>query len=237
MDADLGAGEERVVSGVGTVLRMSAHRPDGAVPVERGPVRWFADASFHLALRRTVIPLLRTYPSIDVWHPACGSGEDAYATAIVLREEGLDGRFRVYATDARARAVARGASGDYPLAPLRASNEAYLDGGGAADLDDYYTASGEGRAVMKPELRRRVSFFQHDASFEASFNEFHLIVCRDALASDSEWTKARVLSLLHASLCRFGVLAVGRAEATSASLHTDSYEEIGRGEWLYRRVR
>lgn len=221
----------------GTVLRMSTHRPGSVALETRRPVRWFADPSFYLALRRTVIPLLRTYPSIDVWHPACGSGEDAYATAIVLREEGLEGRFRVYATDARAQAVARGASGDYPLATLAASNEAYLDAGGTADLDDYYTTSGSGRAVMIPELRRRVSFFHHDASFEASFNEFHLIVCRDALATESEWTRQRVLSLLHASLCRFGVLAVGRAEATSPSLHTGSYEEIGRGEWLYRRVR
>src|SRR5581483_8291668 len=42
-----------------------------------------------LALRRDVVPLLRTYPFVRVWHVGCATGEEIYATAIVLHEEGL----------------------------------------------------------------------------------------------------------------------------------------------------
>jgi len=35
------------------------------------------------------VPLLRTYPFVRIWLAGCSTGEEVYATAIVLREEGL----------------------------------------------------------------------------------------------------------------------------------------------------
>ncbi|HTM22360.1 MAG TPA: protein-glutamate O-methyltransferase CheR, partial [Kofleriaceae bacterium] len=49
------------------------------------------------ALRRGIVPRLRTYPSLRLWH-AGSPAADVYATAIVLREEGLLTRARIYAT-------------------------------------------------------------------------------------------------------------------------------------------
>src|SRR5687767_1171454 len=63
------------------------------------PPAMFSDAPFYLTFRTTVIPLLRTYPSLNIWLPACSTGEDVYALAILLHEEGLLPRCRLYATD------------------------------------------------------------------------------------------------------------------------------------------
>src|SRR2546430_76224 len=48
----------------------------------------FEDPPFWEAFRAIVVPMLRTYPSVQIWVPGCATGEDAYTIAIVLHEGG-----------------------------------------------------------------------------------------------------------------------------------------------------
>ena len=59
----------------------------------------FRDPEFFLALRRHVVPMLATYPSLKIWVAGCSTGEEAYSFAILLAEEGLLERTLIYATD------------------------------------------------------------------------------------------------------------------------------------------
>ena len=49
----------------------------------------FRNPSFFKAFRETVIPVLREYPEIRIWHAGCATGEEVYSMAILLQEEGL----------------------------------------------------------------------------------------------------------------------------------------------------
>src|SRR4029079_1003607 len=75
----------------------------------------FRDPTFYLAFRQKVVPLLRTYPFIRIWHAGCSTGEEFYSMAILLQEEGLYDRCRIYATDINDPVLQRAKDGIFPL--------------------------------------------------------------------------------------------------------------------------
>ena len=77
----------------------------------------FRDPTFYAAFREKVVPLLRTYPFIRIWHAGCSTGEEVYSLAILLEEEGLYDRSRIYATDINEAVLAAGAGGRLPARP------------------------------------------------------------------------------------------------------------------------
>lgn len=193
----------------------------------------FRHPRFFRVLRDTVVPMLRTYPSINVWCAGCSTGEEAYAAAIVLQEAGLTAKSRIYATDAAEVALARAREGVYPVDCLREAD--YLAAGGTASLAQYLHAHGD-HAAMDPSLRDRIIFAQHSLATDASFNEFQLILCRDVMIYFDVALQAHALSLLHASLCRFGILGIGRAESMRLHPRALQYEAIDPRDKIYRRM-
>ena len=65
----------------------------------------FRDPTFFLCMRKHVLPILKIYPSLKIWHAGCASGEEAYSMAILLAEEGLLERTTLYATDINPRGI------------------------------------------------------------------------------------------------------------------------------------
>src|SRR5206468_11341452 len=79
----------------------------------------FRDPTFFAAFRSKVVPLLRTYPFIRIWNAGCSTGEETYSLAIVLHEEGLYERTRIYATDINDLVLERARPGSFPLEKMR----------------------------------------------------------------------------------------------------------------------
>ena len=193
----------------------------------------FRDPSFYQALRETVVPVLRTYPAVRIWHAGCSSGEEVYSVAIVLQEEGLYDRCRLYATDMNDAVLAQARRGELALASMRENTRSYIEAGGKQGFARWYTAR-DGRAVLAPELRRNVVFAQHNLATDRSFNDFHLIVCRNVLIYFNRTLQDRVHRLLYESLIRFGFLGLGTKETVRFTPHEAHYQELP--ERIYRKV-
>jgi chemotaxis protein methyltransferase CheR len=196
----------------------------------------FRDAEVYRALRREVLPLLRTYPFIRIWHAGCSSGEEVYSLAILLHEEGLYDRCRLYATDFSDAVLDRAKKGIFPLPAIRDYTVAYQKAGGREDFSKYYEADST-HAVFRQTLRRNVIFSQHNLVCDGPFNEFHLILCRNVMIYFDRELRDRVHELLFASLVKFGVLVLGKRESLHFTPFEDRYEEIGADLKVYRRVR
>src|SRR6185369_14821614 len=100
----------------------------------------FRDPSFYLTFRKRVVPLLRTYPTVQIWVAGCSTGEEDYSLAILLEEERLYNRCRIYATDISQAVLRRARDGIFPLAAMREYTTNYHQAGGTHEFSDYYTA-------------------------------------------------------------------------------------------------
>lgn len=196
----------------------------------------FRDPAFFAALRRFVVPLLKTYPTIRIWNAGCGTGEEAYSLAVMLRDEGLLGRCRIYATDLGSGAIRSAKAGAYPLEALRGASAAYALSGGSGPLSAHYSVQGP-LAVFAEEIRHRVFFSEHSLASDASFNEFHLVVTRDVLTRFNRSLQERVFRLIEESLCPLGILALGQRHTLNAHGLAARFAPVPDAPNIYRKVR
>ncbi|WP_370584678.1 CheR family methyltransferase [Oculatella sp. LEGE 06141] len=195
----------------------------------------FRDPSFYLAFRKNVIPILRTYPFIRIWHAGCSTGQEVYSMAILLQEEGLYQRCRIYATDMNERVLQEAKSGIFSLKLMQEYTQLYLKAGGKRSFSEYYTAAYD-NAIFRSSLRENVVFSQHNLATDGSFNEFNVILCRNVLIYFNRSLQRRVHQLFYDSLCKFGILGLGRQETLKLTAYEKHYAELERGEKLYRRL-
>jgi chemotaxis protein methyltransferase CheR len=195
----------------------------------------FRDPTFYVAVREKVVPLLRTYPFTRIWVAGCSTGEEVYSLAILLLEEGVYERARIYATDINESVLDRARAGVFPLDKMREYTQNYIKAGGQRAFSEYYLAKYDG-AQFQRSLVENVVFAQHNLVSDRSFNEFNVIVCRNVMIYFDRALQDRVHRLFYDSLAMFGVLALGAKESIRFSPFEESYEDLDANERLYKKV-
>jgi chemotaxis protein methyltransferase CheR len=195
----------------------------------------FRDPSFYTSFREHVVPLLHTYPFTRVWIAGCSTGEEVYSLAILLEEEELLDRSRIYATDINESVLDQARHGVFPIDKMQEYTQNYLKAGGKRAFSEYYLASYDG-AVFDKRLVRHAVFAQHNLVSDNAFNEFQVVVCRNVMIYFDRKLQQRVLGLFHESLVHLGVLGLGRKESIRFSDYADRYEELDTLERIYRKV-
>ncbi len=196
----------------------------------------FRDPAFFLHFREKVVPLLRTYPSIKIWHAGCASGEEVYSMAMLLHEEGLYEKAKIYATDINAEALKTAKSGLFPLENMRKYTSNYLRAGGKKAFSDYYQVTNNG-VKFHSYLTQNIVFAQHNLVTDHSFNEFHVILCRNVLIYFNKALQEKVHNLFYNSLGMFGILGLGDKETITFTGKAEYYETIISSQKLYKKVK
>jgi chemotaxis protein methyltransferase CheR len=191
----------------------------------------FRDPPFFRAFREKVVPVLRTYPQVRIWHSGCASGEEVFGAAIVLLEEGLLDRTQIYATDLSVQALEVAKQGVYRAENLESYARNYAAAGGTASLDRYYTYAYD-RIAMAEVLRARTVFFQHDLVTDHVFGEMHVIFCRNVLLYFGPELRAQVVGKLSQSLCPGGFLCLGSSERLAEG---SGFTDLDHDQRIYRR--
>jgi chemotaxis protein methyltransferase CheR len=195
----------------------------------------FRDPEYYLAVRQQVVPVLKTYASLNVWVAGCSTGEEVVSLAILLQEEGLLDRTQIYATDINADSLEAARRGVMPLDRMRLYTENYQKAGGRQAFSDYYTAA-YGGALFERSLVENVTFADHSLATDSVFAETHFISCRNVMIYFNRRLQNRVLGLFHESLCHRGFLGLGSKESIEFSNHAQRFEVMARRERLYRKV-
>jgi len=194
----------------------------------------FRDPSFYLAIRKEIIPILKTYPFIKVWHAGCSTGEEVYSFAILLKEEGLYNRVQIYATDFNTNVLEIAKKGIYPINRIKEFTANYQQAGGRQSFSDYYMAD-YNSVIFDQSLKKNIVFAEHNLVTDSVFAEVNIIICRNVLIYFNRDLQDTVFNLFSDSLINGGFLCLGSKETIQFSSKAGLYETINFQEKLYKK--
>jgi len=194
----------------------------------------FRDPNFYLALRKEVIPILKTYPFIKIWHAGCSTGEEVYSMAIVLKEEGLLDRTQLYATDFNQRVLKQAKEGIFSVSAIKDFTQNYIKAGGKENFSDYYLADYD-RAIMDKSLSENILFAHHNLASDNVFSEVNMVICRNVLIYFDRDLQNRAVGLFKESLIAGGILCLGSKESLQFNEHASSFSSLVPHEKIYRK--
>jgi chemotaxis protein methyltransferase CheR len=195
----------------------------------------FRDSSFYKELKQEILPVLGTHPFIRIWHAGCSTGEEAYSVAILLHEAGLLQKSLIYATDLNPGVLERARAGIFPIGQMKQYSENYIAAGGLSDFSSYYTANYDG-VKFDEQFSKRMIFSTHNLVSDRSFNEFHLIVCRNVLIYFDKDLQEKVFELFDESLAKLGYLALGSKETLKFSSLSYKFRQESK-EKIWRKIK
>ena len=195
----------------------------------------FRDPSFYMTLRKEILPRLGTHPYIRIWHAGCSTGEEVYSLAVLLKEANLLSKSIIYATDINPGVLEKARAGIFPIESMKQYSENYIASGGRDDFSAYYSASYNG-AKFDQALSRQMVFSTHNLVSDSSFNEFHLIICRNVLIYFDKQLQEKVFKLFDRSLGMLSYLALGSKETLTGSHFQTRYQQVD-NEKIWKKVK
>jgi chemotaxis protein methyltransferase CheR len=149
--------------------------------------------------------------ALRIWSAACSTGQEAYSTAIVLKELLGDlARYdiRILGTDISNKVVAQASYGEYSRLELER-------GLPRESLERHFTVSGE-RWKVRDEIRALATFRTMNLLEPFSFPQpFDIIFCRNVAIYFTESDKAKLFQNLGRCLAKDGCLIIGSTESIS----------------------
>jgi chemotaxis protein methyltransferase CheR len=160
-----------------------------------------------------------------------------YSMAILLHEEGLYEKTKIYATDINPSVLKAAKSGVFPLDNMRKYTSNYMKSGGKRAFSDYYHADIQ-KVKFHSYLSNNVVFAQHNLVTDGSFNdEFNVIICRNVLIYFNKSLQDKVFDLFYDSLGMFGVIGLGDKETLAYTKKSECFEAISKNHKLYRKIK
>ena len=196
----------------------------------------FRNPTFFKAFRDEVIPKLRDYPEIRIWHAGCATGEEVFSMAVLMEEEGLIEKTVIYATDMNEDVLEKAKNGVFPIHKMQAYTKNYQLAGGKESFSKYYKTDRQ-YAYFHNSLLENIIFAQHNLVTDQSFNEFHVIICRNVLIYFTQVLQNQVHHLFHESLVEGGYLGLGDKETLRFTEVMPSYKEVNSAERIYRKAK
>ncbi len=194
----------------------------------------FRNPDFYKSVREKVIPILKTYPYLKIWHAGCATGEEVYSFAIMLKEEGLLKRTQIYATDFNPDVIQQAQKGIFPIRNIKEYTTNYQKAGGKESFSDYYHANDEW-VIFDKNLKKNIVFAEHNLVTDGVFAEVNMIICRNVLIYFNRNLQNEVLKLLHKSLIAGGFLALGTKESLMFSSEEKKYKAIDARQKIFKK--
>jgi chemotaxis protein methyltransferase CheR len=199
----------------------------------------FRDPQVWQTLRFNVLPRFKNNNVINIWHAGCSTGQEVYSMLILLNEQNLLERTKIYATDINTDVMDIAKQGEYRYR----FNLSYLDNFDKVikenpynydeyndvPYDKYFALDKASDAIrMHSVLRGKPVFKKHDlvTDINTLYVKFDLILCRNVIIYFNYELQCRVLDLFHQNLYESGCLMLGLHE-TILGTHASKFQKKG----------
>lgn len=194
----------------------------------------FRHPRFFQDLRTEIVPILKTYPSFTIWHAGCSTGEEVISTAILLEEEGLLERAKIYATDMNGSVIEVAKEGIYPAQDIKKWTRNYQESGGRKSFSDYFVVNYD-YAIVNQRVLEKITYLEHNLVTDGRFIDADLILCRNVLIYFDKTLQNRALNLFRESLLPGGFLGIGSKEDIRFSSVGDAFENAVNCQKIYKK--
>ena len=163
----------------------------------RNPTQW-------TILEQEIIPqFLKKSKSIKIWSAACSTGDEPYSIVMLLSKFIPLSQIQIVATDIDKEILAKAKKGEYV--------EKYIENVPPEFKNKYFVKKGN-LFVISDEIKRCITFKEHNLLKDAYPQNIDLIVCRNVLIYFTEEAKEEIYKKFTQSLNTGGVLFVGSTE-------------------------
>jgi len=181
---------------------------------------FFRDPEKFQQLGERILPtLVRPGAELTMWSAGCSHGAEAYTLAMLADAHGIR-RYRVWATDIDRGVLSKAtAGGPYSEDDVRSVPPALLS--------RHFERRDSG-LYIKPTVRSRVIFYEHNLLEDDVDRQFDLVVCRNVIIYFSDEAKRKALINLAKALRPGGVLFLGGTEVIPPALaHMLGLQSVG----------
>lgn len=145
--------------------------------------------------------------TIRVWSAGCAIGQETYSLAILIKEE-LEGRerftVRIWGTDVDKDALEIAKKAEYGSALLKNVSKEILE--------KYFVSGYNGLYKLKDEIKRMVSFEQHNLITEPALKHMDIVFCRNMMIYLTRQQQETLFDKFYNSLNHKGYLVIGQVE-------------------------
>lgn len=165
----------------------------------RNPAQW-------KTLENDVIPYLKMMfgNNLKIWSAACSTGDEPYSLAMVMKELFPTGKIEIIATDLDKEVLGKAKKGYYSDKSIKDLPEKYKK--------KYIIDDGNGVVRVSDDIRRCITFKEHNLLKDPYPTGVNMIVCRNVLIYFTEEAKSEVYHNFARSLKKDGILFVGSTE-------------------------
>lgn len=165
----------------------------------RNPEQW-------QLLEKEMLPYLfeRFGQNIKIWSAACSTGDEPYTLVMLLAKFIPMNQIQIIATDIDKQVLSKAQVGLYDEKSLRGLPKEYVT--------KYFTKVGARSYQIADEVKRCVSFRQHNLLKDPYIKDCNMIICRNVMIYFTEEAKAEINKRFCNSLKQDGLLFVGSTE-------------------------
>lgn len=199
----------------------------------------FRDPAIWQLLRYNILPKLKNQQSINIWHAGCSTGQEVYSMLILLHEERLFDKAKVYATDINSDVLQVAKKGVYKYRfninyldnfdkAIR-ENPYNYDAFGDTPYEKYFTIDKAKDLIkMNPFLLEKPIFKKQDLVKDSNlfYVKFDLILCRNVIIYFNYELQNKVFELFHNNLYPSGYLLLGMHESIMGP-YSSRFEKLG----------